>query len=92
MGFTDVFRAEGMASASPADCLLGLKRNGFNFLRGCRMQTALGGHAGNLWQVFTCMVQMRSAVFGSAARCAGVGDPDLGGGWSVEHVMSSPHL
>lgn len=41
------------------------------------MQTSLGGNAGNLWQVFTCMVQMRNAVFGSAARCVRVGDPGL---------------
>lgn len=47
------------------------------------MQTLLGGSSGNLWQVFTCVVQMRSAVFDSAACCAGVGDPGLG------HVIAS---
>lgn len=29
MGFADILGRMGMASASPADCLLGLERNGF---------------------------------------------------------------
>lgn len=53
------------------------------------MQTSLGGSSGNLCQVFTCMVQVRSAVFGSAAHCAGGGHPGLGGVYGACHVTAS---
>lgn len=89
MGFADILGRMGMASASPADCLLGLERNGFISLQGDHMQTSVEGSAGNLRQVFTCMVQMRTAVFGSAACCAGVGDPGLGGMCGACHVTAS---
>lgn len=62
----------------------------FIFLQGDYMQTSPGGSAGNLWQVFTCMVKMRSAMFGCcAARYAGVGDPGLGEVCGACHITAS---